>query len=256
MRPNPVKAKLARGETAFGTMILDLRGPGLARIFENAGAEFVMFDMEAACWDIGTIKDQLAMCRGLDIVPFVNAASQDAAMLQQPLDCGAMGLMVPVVETRAQAEQIARATHYPPHGARGVAFGIAHDDYSLGGIEERIAAADERTMIIAKIETMEGVQNIDEILAVDGIDAAFVGHMDLSASLDVAGDYEHPRFVEAVETVIAACERHDKPGVCLVATPEAATLWMVRGFRMVMYSTETMLLAAAYRSGLEAIKAG
>jgi 2-keto-3-deoxy-L-rhamnonate aldolase RhmA len=255
MRQNPVKTKLARGESAFGTMILDLSGPGLPQIFENAGAEFIMYDMEAACWDIGTIKNQIAMCRGLALVPMVNAASQDPVMLQTPLDCGAMGLMVPVVETKAQARQIARVTRYPPHGARGVAFGIAHDDYSFGQIDEQIAAADERTMIIAKIETAKGVHNVDEILSVSGIDAAFLGHMDLSVSLGVPGDYDHPTFTDAVDIVIAACARHDKPGVCLVSSPEAAKRWIAKGFRMVMYSTDTMLLASAYSSGLAAIKA-
>ncbi|MSP49131.1 MAG: hypothetical protein EXQ95_07360 [Alphaproteobacteria bacterium] len=254
MRPNPVKAKLARGEAAFGTMILDLSGPGLAKIFENAGADFIMYDMEAACFDIGLIKSQLAMCRGLKIVPMVNVASQDPVMIQLPLDCGAMGLMIPVVETRAQAEAIARVTHYPPKGRRGVAFGIAQDDYSLGGLDRQIKAADKRNMIIPKIETAKGVENIDEILSVAGIDAAFVGHMDLSVSLGVPGNYTHPKFSAAVDKVIAACKRHKKPGVCLVASPEAAKAWMKKGFRMVMYSTDTMLIASAYKAGLEAIK--
>lgn len=254
MRPNPVKAKLARGEAAFGTMILDLSGPGLAKIFENAGADFIMYDMEAACFDIGKIKDQMAMCRGLKIVPMVNVASQDPVMMQLPLDCGAMGLMIPVVETREQAERIAAVTHYPPKGRRGVAFGIAQDDYSLGGLDKQIRAADKRNMIIPKIETAKGVENIDEIVSVPGIDAAFVGHMDLSVSLGVPGNYTHPRFSAAVDKVIAACKRHKKPGVCLVASPEAAKAWMKKGFRMVMYSTDTMLIAGAYKAGLDAIK--
>ena len=159
MRPNPVKAKLARGEAQFGTMILDLAGPGLAKIFENAGADFIMYDMEAACFDIGKIKDQMAMCRGLKIVPMVNVASQDPVMMQLPLDCGAMGLMIPVVETREQAEKIAAITHYPPKGKRGVAFGIAQggsghghphadqlNDLRLGDIDPlRRLAASEKT---------------------------------------------------------------------------------------------------------------
>jgi 2-keto-3-deoxy-L-rhamnonate aldolase RhmA len=254
MRRNPVKEKLARGEAAFGTMILDLHGPGLAQIFSNAGAEFIMYDMEAACWDIGLIKDQLSMCRGLPIVPMVNVASHEPIMLQLPLDCGAMGIMIPVVETRAQAEAIARATRYPPKGRRGVAFGIAHDDYSLGNIDKHMKAAHKRNMIIPKIETALGVENIDDIVSVDGIDAAFVGHMDLSVSLGVPGDYTHPKFHKAVDKIIAACKRHKKPGVCLVGSPEAAKVWMKKGFRMVMYSTDTLLLAGAYRAGLEAIK--
>ena len=162
--------------------------------------------------------------------------------------------MIPVVETREQAERIAAVTHYPPKGKRGVAFGIAQDDYSLGGLDKQIKAADKRNMIIPKIETAKGVENIEEIISVPGIDAAFVGHMDLSVSLGVPGNYTHPKFSAAVDKVIAACKRHKKPGVCLVASPEAAKAWMKKGFRMVMYSTDTMLIASAYKAGLEQIK--
>jgi 2-keto-3-deoxy-L-rhamnonate aldolase RhmA len=255
VRRNTVKEKLARGEAQFGTMILDLHGPGLAQIMENAGADFIMYDMEAACMDIGLIKNQLSMCRGLKIIPFVNVASQDPVMMQLALDSGALGIMIPVVETRAQAQAIADITHYPPKGRRGVAFGIAHDDYSMGELAKNIKDADKRNMIIPKIESAAGVEAIDEILSVPGIDAAFVGHMDLSVSLGTPGDYDNPKFNAAVDKVIAACKRHKKPGVCLVGSTEAGKKWMKKGFRMVMYSTDTMLIAGAYRAGLAELKA-
>jgi 2-dehydro-3-deoxyglucarate aldolase/4-hydroxy-2-oxoheptanedioate aldolase len=167
-----------------------------------------------------------------------------------------MGLLVPVVQTRAEAEAIARIAHYPPAGVRGVAFGVAHDDYSSGALGERIQAADARTMVLVKIETAKGVENVDEILAVPGIDAAFVGHMDLSVSLGAPGAYDHPRFLAAVDRVIAACRRHGKTGACLVTAPEAARAWMEKGFRLVIYSTDVILLGSAFRAGVEAARGG
>jgi 2-keto-3-deoxy-L-rhamnonate aldolase RhmA len=248
--------KLARGEPVFGPMILDLSGPGLPQIVANAGADFVVYDMEAGCLDIGQIKNQIAMTRGLGIAPIVNVASHEYAMLSRPLDSGAMGLMVPVVQTRAEAEALVRVTRYPPRGARGVAFGIAHDDYTGASIAERMALADARTLIIPKIENTAGVESIDAILGVDGIDVAFVGHMDLSVSLGVPGDYAHPRFVAAVDKVIASCKRHGKHGACLVTSPEAARAWIAKGFRIVLYSTDVILLGGALRAGIVAARGG
>src|SRR6185295_11575827 len=98
----------------------------------------------AGCLDLAAVKNQIALTRGLPIVPLVNVPWHDYHLLVQPLDCGAMGLMVPVVETAAQAEAIARITHYPPKGVRGAAFGIAHDDYLGVDLPRAIPAADAR----------------------------------------------------------------------------------------------------------------
>jgi 2-dehydro-3-deoxyglucarate aldolase/4-hydroxy-2-oxoheptanedioate aldolase len=256
MRPNPLKEKLARGEPVFGPFLLELASPGLPQIFARAGADFIVYDMEAGCLDLATIRTQMALCRGLPIAPIVNVPWHDYAHLARPLDCGAMGVMVPVVQTRAEAEAIARITHWPPVGVRGVAFGIAQDDYSTGAIDAQITAGNERTMAIVKIETVKGVEAIDEIISVPGIDVAFVGHMDLSVSLGFPGQYDHPKFAAAVDRVIAACKKHGKTGACLVTTPEAARAWMAKGFRIIIYSTDVIMLSGAFRAGIEAIKRG
>ena len=254
MRSNPLRDKLARGETVFGPMIMEFASPGVAQIFAGAGADFIVYDQEAGCLDTATIKTQIALTRGLDIVPLVNVAWHDYPLLVRPLDCGAMGVMVPVVQTRAEAETISRITHYPPAGIRGAAFGIMHDDYAGTDIDKAIGIADARNLIIAKIETVKGVENIDEIISVPGIDVAFVGHMDLSVSLGDPGRYDTPLFLAAVNRVIEACKRHGKIGACLVTTPDAARQWMAKGFRFVIYSTDVILIASAFRTGIEAIK--
>jgi len=256
MRPNPLIEKLRRDEPVFGPMIMDLSGPGLPQIVANAGADFIMLDMEAGCLDIGVIKTQIALTRGLGIAPMVNVASQDYAMITRPLDCGAMGLMVPVIETPEQAKAMAQLMRYPPRGRRGVAFGIAQDDYVGGSLAEGIPAGDARTLVIPKIETELGVRNIDAILGVDGVDSAFVGHMDLSVSLGVPGLYDHPRFVAAVDTVISACQRHGKHGACLVTSPEAARAWIAKGFRIVIYSNDVILFGSALKAGIDASRRG
>ena len=256
MRPNPLRARLQKGEPVFGPFIMEFASPGLPCILTNAGADFVVYDQEAGCLDIATIKNQIALTRGLGIVPLVNIPSHDHYSLARPLDCGAMGVIVPVVQSRAEAESLTRLAHYQPTGIRSVAFGIAQDDYDSTDIAIGMAAGNERTLIAAKIETAAGVDHIEEIVSVSGIDIAFVGHMDLSVSLGVPGQYEHPRFRQAVDRVIEACKAHGKTGGCLVATPDAARQWIAKGYRFVGFGTDVQLLASAFRGAMAAIKAG
>lgn len=255
MRSNPVRERLLRGETVFGVMVMECVSPGLPQIFAGAGADFIMYDQEAGCLDTAAIKTQAALCRGLGVIPMVNVPWHDYHLLVRPLDSGMMGLMVPVVQTAAEAEAIARITHYPPAGVRGVAFGIAHDDYETADIGRAMHIADARNLIVAKIETAKGVENADAIAAVPGIDVLFVGHMDLSVSLGIPGQYDHPDFVAAHQAVMAACQKHGKAGGCLAATPELARTWMAQGVRFVIYATDVMLLVNGFRAGIAAIKA-
>ena len=254
MRPNPLLAKLARGEPVFGPMIMEFATPGLPQMMVNAGADFVVYDQEAGCLDLATVRNQLALTRGLPIVPLVNVPWHDYHHLVQPLDCGAMGIMVPVVENASQAKAIARITHYPPIGVRGAAFGIAHDDFQGVDLPRSIAEADARNLIIAKIETVKGVENIDAIMSTPGIDIAFVGHMDLSVSLGTPGRYDTPEFEAAMDHVIAACKANGKHGACLITSPEAARRWLARGYRFIISSNDIIMFTAGLRAGIEGLR--
>jgi 2-keto-3-deoxy-L-rhamnonate aldolase RhmA len=250
MRSNPIRDKVARNDLVFGIDIMDLTGPGLPQIMKNAGADFILYDMEAGCLDLGLVKTQLALTRGLGIPPLVATPWHDYHFIVQALDAGAMGVIVPVVETREQAEHISRVSHYRPQGARGVALGIMHDDYLGQDLAGSLKAANDRTLVAAKVETAKGIENVEAIAAVPGIDIVFTGHMDLSVSLDVPGDYDNPKFVTAIEKLVAAARKHGKTAGCLVPNPEWGKLWISRGFRFVVFGTEVMHLTNAYRAGI------
>ncbi|MFO1036226.1 MAG: aldolase/citrate lyase family protein, partial [Geminicoccaceae bacterium] len=113
MRPNPLKTRLQRGEPVFGTMAFEFASPGLARICANAGAEFILLDREHSGWGFETIKAQIGFAHGAGIVPIVNTSGDASNEITRSLDLGAMGVMIPVVETRAQALAVVRATRYP-----------------------------------------------------------------------------------------------------------------------------------------------
>src|SRR6266550_2231 len=153
MRDNPVKKALADGRYAFGSMVFEFFAPGMPTICRNAGAEFVLYDMEHTGLGFETLKTQFALCRGLDIVPMARVPRGEYHFIARALDIGAFGVMVPMVATAAEAMHIVACTRYPPLGKRGAAFGFAHDDYADGDVVAKMAALHERTRVIAQIET-------------------------------------------------------------------------------------------------------
>jgi 2-keto-3-deoxy-L-rhamnonate aldolase RhmA len=254
MRANPLKTRLAKGEVVFGTMVFEFDSPGLAKIVAAAGAEYIILDMEHSGWDFPTIKRQIQWALGAGLVPIVNPPNDQFSMIGRSLDLGAMGLLIPVVESRAQAEAIVAATRYPPRGRRGSAFGVAHDDYVIGDARRTMRVADRRCLTMVKLETRRGVENADEIMAVDGIDVAFVGHTDLSVSLGIPLEFEHKRFAAARDAVLAACRRHGKIAGNLVGTVEWGRSWIEKGFQMIAYQGDIWLLGGALKSGIDGMR--
>ena len=256
MRTNSVKERLANGETVFGTMVFEFLSPGLPQILQQAGADFVFYDMEHSGFSYAEIKNQLALCRGLDIVPLVRPRATTHEHTAQLLDLGAMGMLFQMCETAEQAEELVRLTTYPPTGQRGAMFGGAHDDYSSQTVPEIIEGAHDRTMVCVLIESAQGVANAEEIMAVPGVDVAHLGHGDLSLSLGVPGDTGHPTMQAGIDAILDACEQHGKAAACLAGNVETGIEWASRGFRMISYSYDIGLMTSALAAGIEQIRTG
>jgi 2-dehydro-3-deoxyglucarate aldolase/4-hydroxy-2-oxoheptanedioate aldolase len=254
MRTNPVKQTLAAGGVSVGTMVFEFSTTGIGRIAAAAGADFVVFDMEHTGWSIETVRMLVATTRAADIVPMVRVPATQYHLLSRPLDVGAMGLMVPMVEDEDQARLIVRSAKYTPDGARGTAFVIAHDDYQPGDVAAKMRSANEEVLLIAQIETARGVEQVDAIAAVEGIDVLWIGHFDLTASLGIPAQFDHPRFIEAVDRVVDACRRHGKTAGIMAASVENAVDWLDRGFRAVAYSGDLWLYHQALAEGIGAIR--
>ena len=254
MRENPVKRRLLAGEHAFGAMFFELFSPGIAQIARNAGAEFALFDMEHSGFGIGELKQQVAFCRGLDIVPMVRVPTTQYHFIARALDAGAMGVMVPMVESAEQAREIVSYTRYPPRGRRGAAFGMAHDDYQGGAVSEKIAALEARTLVIALVETAAGADAVDAIAAVDGIDVVWLGHFDMTNFMGIPAQFEHPRFLAAVDALVAAAERHGKAAGFMAADEKWARDYVAKGFRMLAYGPDHALFQSALGHGIATLR--
>jgi len=254
MRDNPVKTRLAAGGRAAGAMIFECFTPGLPQICSNAGAEFVLFDMEHTGLSFETLKVQFALCRGLDIVPMVRVPRGEYHFIARALDLGALGVMVPMVSSAAEARHVVACTRYPPAGRRGAAFGFAHDDYQGGDVATKIAALHARTMVITQIETAEGLADVEAIAAVPGVDALWLGHFDLTNFMGIPGAFRHPEYLDAVRRIVAACAAHGKAAAFLASDDDWAREYREYGFRMFAYGIDQAMLQNALAHGLAVLR--
>ena len=239
-----------------GHFVVEFATPGIGHILANAGCDFVLFDCEHSGFGHETIKSALRYFEAARLPAIVRVPSKEYHHIARAADMGAEGIMLPMVDDAAQAKAILDCLKYTPEGRRGVALGIAHDAYSGGPVLEKLARANERTTLFCQIETAAGVENAFEIAAVVGVDCLWVGHFDLSAALGIPGQFEHPRFLEAIERVARACREYGK--ACGRLVPDVATgidYWR-RGFDFLCYSGDVWALQAAVEAGVEGIRAG
>jgi len=253
MTPNAIKNDIRAGHTVAGAMVFEFFSPGMSSILANAGCRFVLYDMEHTGLGYETLKWLFASCRGLPIEPMVRVPRGEYTWLARALDLGARGVMIPMVESAEQARSIVEACRYPPAGRRGAAFGFAQCDYLGGDVGHKIAEATIRTMVIAQIETERGLEQVEAIAAVDGLDVLWVGHFDLSNFLGIPGQFDHPRFDAAMRRVAEVSRRHGK-AAGFMATDSA---WIERargmGYTMIAAGTDSGLLQQAYAGLVERI---
>ena len=256
MRTNPVKQTLAQGSTAVGTMAFEFCTPGLARLAANAGADFIIYDMEHTGWSIETVRDLIASGDGAPIVPFVRVPATQYHFIARVLDVGAMGIMVLMVGDAAQAEMIVQSAKYPPLGQRGAAFHMAHDGYAGGDVLEKMRSANDEVVLIAQIENRSGLENVERIAAVDGIDILWIGQFDLSNFLGIPGQFTHPTFLDAIKRVTEACQRYGKTAAFMVPSVEEGLERMRQGFRCVAYWGDLWIYQQGLKQGVAALKDG
>jgi 2-keto-3-deoxy-L-rhamnonate aldolase RhmA len=255
MRENPIKHQLASGGTSLGSMIFEFFTPGMPRLLKNAGAEYAMYCMEHTGASYETLKPQFALCRALGVVPLVRVPGTEYDFIARALDCGALGVMVPLVDTAQQAEFIVSCTRYPPAGGRrGAAFGFAHDDYEGGDVAAKMKMIHERTLVIAMIETKSGLENVEAIAAVPGVDVLWLGHFDLSNFLGIPGQFSSPVFQDAIRRIVAAAKKHGKAAGYMAASAALGKEYRGHGFRMIATGTDQGMLQEATRAMLDGMR--
>jgi 2-dehydro-3-deoxyglucarate aldolase/4-hydroxy-2-oxoheptanedioate aldolase len=241
-------------ELVTGIMIFEFFNPGLPKILKECGADFVIYDTEHSGVGIETIKMMVAAGRELDLYPIVRVPSLDQNSISQYLDAGIKGIMVPNVKSAEEAKQIVKLAKYRPVGERGIAFNVAHDYYSPNDPKKKLQEANSSNILIAMIESEEGVENCKEILSVEGIDMGWLGHFDLTDSLRVLGDFEHELFTKSIEKVSKASKIANKPLGFLDINQPMLAQFRELGFSVLGYGHEVLVFQKALKDGIEMIK--
>lgn len=243
---NQFRQKLQQGEVVLGQMVLELFTPGIGPMLAACGMEFVIFDMEHGRCDIPLLAEMIASCRGSDIVPIARVPDLSYSPLSRVLDLGALGAMVPRVETREQAQEIVAQLKYAPQGRRGVALGIAHDLYQAGD-QNVFAKINEEISVILLLETEKAFENLEDIVSVPGVDVAWMGHYDLTVSMGIPAQFDHPRFLAAMDSLVSVCRRHGVAPGYLPPTAESAAHWIRKGFRAISLGSDIGVFLDALR---------
>ncbi len=249
---NPLKAKLAAGEPVFGTMIT-MPAPGLAQILASAGFDCLIFDMEHGPMGIEAVQAMINATAISDCVPLVRVPSTQPWMAKPALDAGALGLLFPMVNSPEIAEEAIAAATYPPVGKRGFGPFYAPSRWGMN-MAEYAAGADAAILKVLFIEHIDAVERAEEILAVEGIDVAFVAPYDLSQSLGAPGDFERAEFQDALMRAEAAVLASNAKLGGLAATTDAGRAMLDRGYSFLMLGFDGLIIDEAARSILEGVR--
>lgn len=245
MRPNATKHRLARGEAALGLFVSSASGLA-AEVVGGLGFDWALIDLQHGENNLGNLSPMLQAVSATAATPFVRVASNDPMVINRALDLGAYGIVVPLVNSAAEAAAAVRAAKYPPRGERS--WGPIRG--SLYGGPDYFARADDETMIIAMLETRRAIEDARAILATPGLDGCLVGMNDLSLSLGggpegTTGEDVPPAIEDALAAVIAACAETGKVAGIQLYSAAAAQRRIAQGFRFVGLGTELRLLRGA-----------
>ena len=247
---NSIREALVRRRTVIGTWV-QMGHPGIVEVFAAAGFDWICVDCEHTDIDVAGFAALARAGCGRGVAMLARVKDNDTLAIRQVLDMGADGVIVPLVNSADQAERAVRAAKYPPRGIRGYCFSRMNDWGK--GFDAYAATANDRIAVVVMIESKQGVENIDSILAVDGVDGIFVGPYDMSGSYGMPGKTDDPVIRDACRKVADACGAAGKSAGMHVVLPdpEAIEKAIADGFTFVAVGADSVFLASAARDALD-----
>ncbi len=240
---NPVKQALREGRPVIGATIT-AASPDIAATLASSGFDFLWIEMEHSPLTLETVRAMILATRGMKAMPFTRVPVNEPWMAKRVLDAGSLGVIFPFSSTRELAEQAVKACRYPPLGIRGFGPSLAAPRWDFVG-QSYPQFANENVMVIPIIEQKQAVENIDAIASVPGIDALFIGASDLSYSLGVGGQRQHPLVQEAIAKVLAAGKKYNVPVGYPSGNPEEIKQLIAEGFLLFQATTDLGLMKGA-----------
>jgi 2-keto-3-deoxy-L-rhamnonate aldolase RhmA len=245
---NRVKGILREGKATLGAWV-NFGTPDSAEIMAHMGLDWLVFDTEHGPWSVETVQDMLRATSGTEVVPIVRVPWNDPVMIKRALDIGAYGVVVPWINTKEEAIKAVSGAKYPPKGIRGCGprraalYGLKRNEY--------LEVANELVMVIAQIETREAVENLDDILSVDGIDVIFIGPADLASSHGLLGKPRDPKNLETMDRILDTGKKFGVPVGIYSLGPDYVKRDIERGFQFVVLGSDMSFLIHGLREILK-----
>jgi 2-keto-3-deoxy-L-rhamnonate aldolase RhmA len=246
---NAAKARLRKNELAIGIGVRLVRNVDIIKVMKAAGYDWHFLDLEHGAMSIETACEISVAAQDSGIAPIVRVPYGELTMATRVLDGGALGIVIPHVDTAEEAKEIADKLRYPPRGHRSVGGGQAQFDYTPMPLAEMTKQSDDNTLITVMIETPRAVENAEAIAAVPGIDCLLIGSSDLSMELGIPGETGHAKIQASVDKVVAACKKHGKwPGMGGAYAEDLLKLYTGKGMRLVLAGNDLPMLTSAARA--------
>lgn len=242
MRVNGVKRALKDKKLQIGCGFNQIRSLEVPRILAAAGFHWTFIDAEHGGFGQETLQDLCHESAAFGLAPMVRVADMQYSLVARALDCGAQGVIFPRVESPELLERAIGWTKFPPAGVRGFGLAAAHIDYERAPIPKILDHMNENVMVVLQIETRLAVERREELLSVAGIDAVLIGPVDLSISLGVPGEFQHPAMIEAMEQVRDCCLQHGIAPGMQARTAALAKFWRDRGMIFLGSGSENSFL--------------
>ena len=255
MNGEELKAKTRAGGIVYGTMLSVARNPRWAATIAGLGLDYVIVDSEHAPRGRSEIADLIAGLGGVDIVPIVRVPIPSSHYITMALDAGAQGILAPYCETPDEVREVVGASKWRPLKGELLRRVVEQGEFPSDASREYLLNRNRNSVCIVGIESVPAMEALEEIVAIDGVDAIFVGPNDLSISLGIPDQYDHPDYEAALRTIIATCQARNVPVLIHHQTADLSQKWLREGARFVLHCTETRAMHNAFRADFSAIRA-
>jgi len=252
---NPLKEKLKRGEVAIGVGLRNARTVDIAKAMKTAGYDWLFIDCEHNSMDLDMAAQISVAAQDVGVTPIVRVAGYEHWLTSRILDNGAMGVVVPHVDTAELTAKLVSYVRYPPVGHRSVTSALPQIDFQTLPLKDTTSQINDATMLVVMTESPQSVENIDKIAATKGLDGILVGTNDLCMELGVPGQLDHPKVIAAYEKILAACKKNGLfPGLGGVYDPKLLERYIKMGFRMILAGSDLGFMMSAARDRAKAIR--
>ena len=242
---NPARERLAAGQLSLGVGIRLSRSVEIAKAMRVAGFHWLFLDLEHGIMSLDSAAQIATAAIDAGISPIVRVPNGEFAMATRMLDNGALGIVIPHVDTAAEAQEVVQRLMLPPRGHRSLGGSAAALGHQSVSVKDASLALNAANLMVVMLETPQAIENAEAIAAVDGIDVLLIGSNDLAAEMGIPGEFEHARIAEAYRLVIAACRKHGKwPGMGGIYNQPVMQRYIDMGARFILSGADVSFVQA------------